>query len=164
MQALKAAGVDFVVAPYEADAQMAYLALGGAVHAVCSLCCSHRASLAVIRQPPAALLKSLDVGSVSCPALHTRSKLRALRMLSQSRQQFHQRCRWHAAQVITEDSDLLPYGCPRVLFKMDKAGNGQQVCLEDLPRNRDPSFVGFTHDMFLEVRLACPSHASREFD
>lgn len=40
MQALKAAGVDFIVAPYEADAQMAYLALSGEVHAVCSLCCS----------------------------------------------------------------------------------------------------------------------------
>ena len=35
MQALKAAGVDFIVAPYEADAQMAYLALSGKVHAVC---------------------------------------------------------------------------------------------------------------------------------
>ena len=34
MQALKAAGVEFIVAPYEADAQMAYLALNGLVHAV----------------------------------------------------------------------------------------------------------------------------------
>jgi hypothetical protein len=33
-QALKAAGVEFIVAPYEADAQMAYLALNGLVHAV----------------------------------------------------------------------------------------------------------------------------------
>ena len=33
-QALKAAGVEFIVAPYEADAQMAYLALNGRVHAV----------------------------------------------------------------------------------------------------------------------------------
>ena len=49
---------------------------------------------------------------------------------------------------------MLPYGCPRVLFKMDKAGAGQQVCLADLPRNRDPGFAGFTHDMFLEVRPA----------
>ncbi len=56
-----------------------------------------------------------------------------------------------AVQVITEDSDLLPYGCPRVLFKMDKDGHGQQVCLVDLPRNRNPGFAGFTHDMFLEV-------------
>ena len=49
MQALKAASVDFVVAPFEADAQMAYLAVNELVHA-----------------------------------------------------------------VITEDSDMLPYGCPRV--------------------------------------------------
>ena len=49
LQALKDACVDFIVAPFEADAQMAYLAINGLVHA-----------------------------------------------------------------VITEDSDLLPYGCPRV--------------------------------------------------
>ena len=49
MQALKAAAVEFIVAPFEADAQMAYLAINGLVHA-----------------------------------------------------------------VSTEDSDLLPYGCPRV--------------------------------------------------
>lgn len=48
-QALKAAKVEFIVAPFEADAQMAYLAINGVVHA-----------------------------------------------------------------VITEDSDMLPYGCPRV--------------------------------------------------
>ncbi len=49
LQALKRCGVEFIVAPYEADAQMAYLALNGLV-----------------------------------------------------------------AAVLTEDSDLLPYGCPRV--------------------------------------------------
>ena len=49
MQALQQAGVPFIVAPYEADAQMAFLALNQRVHA-----------------------------------------------------------------VITEDSDMLPYGCPRV--------------------------------------------------
>lgn len=49
VQALKAEGVEYIVAPYEADAQMTYLAINGHVHA-----------------------------------------------------------------VITEDSDMLPYGCPRV--------------------------------------------------
>ena len=34
LQALKAESVEFIVAPYEADAQMAYLALNGMVHAV----------------------------------------------------------------------------------------------------------------------------------
>ena len=45
MQALKAARVEYIVAPYEADAQMAYLALNGMVHAVrrnsCITCCSY---------------------------------------------------------------------------------------------------------------------------
>eukprot|EP00921_Rhytidocystis_pertsovi_P002852 GHVQ01004795.1.p1 GENE.GHVQ01004795.1~~GHVQ01004795.1.p1 ORF type:complete len:511 (-),score=51.68 GHVQ01004795.1:1751-3283(-) len=31
------------------------------------------------------------------------------------------------AAVVTEDSDLLAYGCPRVVFKMDKTGVGQEV-------------------------------------
>lgn len=34
MQALEAEGIDFIVAPYEADAQMAYLAINGVVQAV----------------------------------------------------------------------------------------------------------------------------------
>ena len=51
-QALRQAGVEYIVAPYEADAQMAWLALQGLVDA-----------------------------------------------------------------VITEDSDLLPYGCPRVRLR-----------------------------------------------
>ena len=32
--------------------------------------------------------------------------------------------------VITEDSDLLVFGCKRVLFKMDDAGNGKLIDLE----------------------------------
>lgn len=34
LQALKERGVQFIVAPYEADAQMAYMAAQGTVHAV----------------------------------------------------------------------------------------------------------------------------------
>ncbi|KAK9828537.1 hypothetical protein WJX72_000649 [[Myrmecia] bisecta] len=86
IEALKLAGVEFIVAPYEADAQMAYLAMNGLVDA-----------------------------------------------------------------VITEDSDLLPYGCPRVFFKMDKTGDGQEIAIADLGHNRDLSFVGFSHQMFLEM-------------
>ena len=52
-------GVDFVVAPYEADSQLAFLA--------------------------------------SIPT-----------------------CRGGVSAVITEDSDLVPYGCPRTLFKCDR--------------------------------------------
>lgn len=38
-----------------------------------------------------------------------------------------------------------------MLFKMDKAGDGQLVELEDLCMNRELSFVGFTPQMFMEV-------------
>ena len=53
--------------------------------------------------------------------------------------------------MITEDSDLLAYGCPHVLFKMDKTGVGQEICMARLPEARNPSFVGFSQDMFLEA-------------
>jgi hypothetical protein len=48
----------------------------------------------------------------------------------------------------------------QVLFKMDKGGNGEEICLEDLPHNRDISLIGFTHDMFLQVPTLPPSLAS----
>eukprot|EP00892_Ulva_mutabilis_P007615 jgi/Ulvmu1/5225/UM022_0018.1 len=86
MEALATAGVEFIVAPYEADAQMAYLAKNGLV----------------------------DL-------------------------------------VITEDSDLLVYGCPQVLFKLARSGECDHIKIEDLPMNRNPSFVGFSHDNFIEM-------------
>ncbi|KAL4452455.1 hypothetical protein ABPG75_008117 [Micractinium tetrahymenae] len=86
VEALKRRGCAFLVAPYEADAQMAYLALNGLVDA-----------------------------------------------------------------VMTEDSDLLCYGCPRVFFKMDKTGEGEEVQLCDLPQARELAFQGFGHDLFQEL-------------
>ena len=88
IEALKDRGIAFLVAPYEADAQMAYLALTGEVHA-----------------------------------------------------------------VITEDSDLLVYGVPRVLFKMDRAGQGEEICIQELPRCQGGSisFIGFSHEMFSQM-------------
>lgn len=58
IQCLKQENVDYIVAPYEADAQMAFLSINGLVHA-----------------------------------------------------------------VITEDSDLIPYGASRIMFKMDQTGH-----------------------------------------
>ena len=72
VQALKASNVEFIVAPFEADAQMAYLAVNNVVHS-----------------------------------------------------------------VITEDSDLLPYGCPRVRLLL--ALLARQTC------------INFGHD-----RSGCP--------
>ena len=42
-------------------------------------------------------------------------------------------------------------GLAQVLFKMDKAGDGQLVELEDLCMNRELCFIGFTPQMFMEV-------------
>ena len=67
IEALKREGFDFIVAPYEADAQMAYLD---------------------------------RIGQVSA--------------------------------IISEDSDLLLFGCRRILFKLDKQGNADEICLDRL--------------------------------
>jgi exonuclease 1 len=87
LQALKQAQVPYVVAPYEADAQMAYMARSGIV----------------------------DL-------------------------------------VITEDSDLLAYGCPEVVFKLQRGGDCDHIRIADLPMNRCLSFSGLDHDNFIEVR------------
>jgi exonuclease-1 len=86
IQACKSASIGFIVAPYEADAQMARLAHTG----LCDL-------------------------------------------------------------VITEDSDILTYGCPRALFKVDfDTCQGQEIQLmRDLGENESLSFKSWTHDMFV---------------
>lgn len=86
LQALQERGIAFIVAPFEADAQCAYLALTGAVHA-----------------------------------------------------------------VLTEDSDLLTYGCPKVLFKVDWNGDADEVSLADLPNCRELSFTGWSLDLFQQM-------------
>ncbi|WCJ27305.1 Exonuclease 1 [Euphorbia peplus] len=86
IQVLKLENVSFVVAPYEADAQMAFLATNTQVDA-----------------------------------------------------------------VITEDSDLIPFGCPRIIFKMDKYGQGVEFQYSRLQQNKDLSFSGFTKQMLLEM-------------
>ena len=86
MQELQKRNIAFVVAPYEADAQCAYLAHQGLV----------------------------DV-------------------------------------VMTEDSDLLAYGCPKVLYKMDGNGEADMICFDDLPHCRDLSFVGWNLELFQQM-------------
>ncbi|KAL5998531.1 hypothetical protein ACLOJK_009474 [Asimina triloba] len=66
---LRSEDIEFVVAPYEADAQLAYLAT-----------------------------LTEEQGGI--------------------------------AAVITEDSDLMAYGCQAVIFKMDKYGNGEEILLD----------------------------------
>lgn len=75
----RARNIDCVVAPYEADAQLAYLAIQGSIYI------DYRNSNHLIQN-----FASLGIAHV----------------------------------VITEDSDLLAFGCPRVFFKMDHSGKG----------------------------------------
>ncbi|KAL6056081.1 Rad2 nuclease, variant 2 [Balamuthia mandrillaris] len=53
--------------------------------------------------------------------------------------------------VISEDSDLLPFGCTRVLFKMDQQGTGQEIKLVDLGKTTAVNLSNFTHNMFRQM-------------
>ncbi|KAL3691184.1 hypothetical protein R1sor_004835 [Riccia sorocarpa] len=94
IEVLREEEVEFVVAPYEADAQLAYLA--------------------------------------NLP-----------------------RIQGGVAAVISEDSDLLAYGCKAVLFKMDRYGHCDEICMERLIECDSPaplkalSFRNFTQDLFV---------------
>ncbi|KEH16709.1 putative exodeoxyribonuclease I [Medicago truncatula] len=89
IQTLKSENIEFVVAPYEADAQLAYLSN-----------------------------LETEKGGI--------------------------------AAVITEDSDLLTYGCPAVIFKMDREGNGERIELEKVfsAESCKPSFQSFNMKLF----------------
>ncbi|XP_055806470.1 exonuclease 1 [Solanum dulcamara] len=86
IQVLKRENVCYVVAPYEADAQMTFLAIS----------------------------KQVDA-------------------------------------VITEDSDLIAFGCPRIIYKMDKFGQGLEFQYSKLDQNKDLTLTGFTKQMLLEM-------------
>ncbi|XP_059289775.1 exonuclease 1 isoform X3 [Lycium ferocissimum] len=86
IQVLKLENVCYVVAPYEADAQMTFLAIS----------------------------KQVDA-------------------------------------VITEDSDLIAFGCPRIIYKMDKFGQGVEFRYSKLDQNKELNLTGFTKQMLLEM-------------
>ncbi|KAL8234230.1 hypothetical protein R6Q59_020330 [Mikania micrantha] len=89
IQILKSENIEFVVAPYEADAQLAYIS-------------------------------GLDAD------------------------------RGGIAAVISEDSDLLAYGCSSVIFKMDRFGNGEEIVIDHVfdSVGRLPSFIHFDRELF----------------
>ncbi|XP_076900630.1 exonuclease 1-like [Bidens hawaiensis] len=89
IQVLRSENIEFVVAPYEADAQLAYLS-------------------------------SLDADKGGIAA------------------------------VISEDSDLLAYGCTSVIFKMDRYGSGEEIVINKVfdSLGRLPSFLHFNKELF----------------
>lgn len=50
--------------------------------------------------------------------------------------------------VISEDSDLIPYGCPRMIYKLDKDGNGKEIQFRDLGLVKDLDLSRFSAEMF----------------
>merc|ERR1712185_464871 len=50
----------------------------------------------------------------------------------------------HVSVVVTEDSDLLTFGCPCVLYKMQEDGSGQLIRLQRLAAAQGPSGALFT--------------------
>ena len=50
--------------------------------------------------------------------------------------------------VVSEDSDLIVYGCPIVLFKLDQAGNCDEIQIERLSSNAGLSFYNWTAFQF----------------
>ncbi len=83
VSALKVEGIPYVVAPYEADAQLAYLEKIGLITA-----------------------------------------------------------------IVTEDSDLLVFGCKTVLLKMDQFGECIEISRDRFSQNREISLIGWTDQMF----------------
>ena len=55
------------------------------------------------------------------------------------------------AAVITEDSDLLLFGCKRVLFKLDRDGFADEIRLERLPDLKELDLSSFTFEKFRQM-------------
>ncbi|KAI8002013.1 Exonuclease 1 [Camellia lanceoleosa] len=56
-----------------------------------------------------------------------------------------------ADAVVTEDSDLITFGCSRIIYKMDKFGQGVEFRYYMLQQNRELNFIGFTKQILLEI-------------
>ncbi|MGH0141377.1 UNVERIFIED_CONTAM: hypothetical protein FKN15_073630 [Acipenser sinensis] len=109
----RARGVDCVVAPYEADSQLAFLNKSGIAQVVIT----EDSDLLAFGCKKVARARGVDC--VVAP-YEADSQLAFLNKSG------------IAQVVITEDSDLLAFGCKKVLLKMDKFGNGleiDQACL-----------------------------------
>ncbi|CAG8559965.1 1693_t:CDS:10 [Ambispora gerdemannii] len=88
IQALRAENIEYLVAPYEADAQLAYLERKGYISA-----------------------------------------------------------------VITEDSDLLVFGCKNVIFKMDQYGNGEEISRDYFAASFEYSMAQLSNRHFRQMAI-----------
>jgi exonuclease-1 len=56
-----------------------------------------------------------------------------------------------ASLIITEDSDLLAFGVTKLLYKMDKEGNGEELDIQAILKDKQFSELPFTDEMFLST-------------
>jgi exonuclease-1 len=57
--------------------------------------------------------------------------------------------------VMTEDSDLLAYGCEQVLFKYENEGYVDEISIKKLPECKELNFTNFSHEIFLSFCILC---------
>ena len=121
IKALRAAGVRYVVAPYEADAQLAYLSRKGVVDIVITEDSVRRPSSSSSHSPTH--LSSIHLIHLSLTFLTLTSSI-------------------HPSPTHPPPKDTIPYGCRRVLFKMDKEGRAQEIESRHLALNDEYEFEG----------------------
>ncbi|KAI8356106.1 PIN domain-like protein [Choanephora cucurbitarum] len=56
-----------------------------------------------------------------------------------------------AAAVVSEDSDLLVFGCPRVIYKLTREGDGEQINYEDIFTLNQEKLNQLTPDLFRQM-------------
>lgn len=55
--------------------------------------------------------------------------------------------------IVTEDSDLLVFGCRNVLFKLDGEGNCVSISRDDFPRCREYNFAAWSDAEFRQMAI-----------
>ncbi|CAO3630549.1 unnamed protein product [Mucor hiemalis] len=50
--------------------------------------------------------------------------------------------------IVTEDSELLAFGCNKIIYRLDRQGNGKSVRFDDIVDTEELGIKEFTRDMF----------------
>lgn len=59
----------------------------------------------------------------------------------------------HVDAIITEDSDLLVFGCRNVIFKLDGEGLGTLICRDDFAKCREYNLAGWSDTEFRHMAI-----------
>lgn len=128
-QVLKKEKVDYIVAPYEADAQMTFLSVNKIVDAV--------------------ITEDSDLIPFGCSRVST--LLQPSLLWSKSSKPSHHLSRFPLVACCVPSKLCASYSNVQIIFKMDKFGQGVEFHITRLERNRELDFNGFTRQMLLEM-------------